>query len=151
MRIRTSIKAIISQNEHILFIRKQDQNGFYYLLPGGGQEHGESMKDAIIRECKEEVMVDVEVGEVCFVRDYISRNHEFADYENDFHQVEIMFNCCIKGNQKPQNGSNPDQGQLGVDWIAVDQMQNFRIYPKELKRFLQENQSKGKIYLGDVN
>jgi ADP-ribose pyrophosphatase YjhB (NUDIX family) len=151
MRIRTSIKAIIHQNESILFIKKQDKQGYYYLLPGGGQENGESMTQAIIRECREEVTVDVEVGEVLYVRDYIDRNHKPEGSGSDFHQVEIMFQCHIKNGQEPQNGSNPDPGQVDVDWIALDELDQYRIYPKAMIKFLQQREKNEKIYLGDVN
>ena len=151
MKVRTAAKAIITKDQQILFIQKQDDKGYYYLLPGGGQEHGESMKEAIIRECKEEVMVDVEVGEVLFVRDYIEKNHEFARPDSNFHQLEIMFHCQIVGDQKPENGINPDIGQIGVNWIAVNELDEFRVYPKQLRQYLLENKAEGKIYLGDIN
>ena len=151
MPIRTSIKAIINQDDHILFIKKKSKTGFYYLLPGGGQEHGESMEAALIRECQEEVAVDIRVGEVLLVRDYIGKNHSTEAAYQDFHQVEIMFACNIMNGQKPQNGLQPDPGQVGVEWISIQEMDSHAIYPCDLKRFLTERQKEGKIYVGDVN
>ena len=150
MKIRTSIKAIITQNSSVLFIKKKDANGYYYLLPGGGQEHNEAIPDALKRECLEEVMVDVEIGDLLFVRDYIAKNHNVEDKTN-FHQVELMFACTIKGDQEPQNGPNPDPGQVGIEWIALDEMHSFRIYPSPLKKRLQEQDFTSNLYLGDVN
>lgn len=151
MHVRSSIKAIITQNNQVLFIKKKDRNGFYYLLPGGGQEHGEAIPDALKRECQEEVMVDVEVGQLLFVRDYIGKNHGPKGAHDDFHQIELMFDCTIIGNQTPQNGSSPDSGQVGVEWINLNEIQNYRIFPDLLKQRLRSDNTATNIYLGDVN
>ncbi|MDF2682566.1 MAG: hydrolase [Brevibacillus sp.] len=39
--IRNSAKAVITQNEKILLTKNRDEFGFFYLFPGGGQDHGE--------------------------------------------------------------------------------------------------------------
>lgn len=91
MYLRNSVKAIIVEDGKILCIKCKDDWGFFYLLPGGGQEPGETLPDALTRECLEEIGTKVTVGDLVFVRDYISANHEFAEYESEVHQVELMF------------------------------------------------------------
>ena len=44
--IRNSAKAIIIKDEKILLTKNQDTLGIFYLLPGGGQEPGESIVEA---------------------------------------------------------------------------------------------------------
>jgi len=68
----------------VLVTRNMDRSGPFFLLPGGGQEHGETLPKALRREFMEEVGVPIEVNELVLVRDYIARNHEFAD-EGDVH------------------------------------------------------------------
>ena len=48
MVIRNSVKAIIIQDNKLLVTKLQDEDGMYYLLPGGGQEVGEKMHDTVI-------------------------------------------------------------------------------------------------------
>ena len=45
--------GILIQNEHVLFHRHKDDS--YWALPGGGVEIGESTKESIMREWKEEL------------------------------------------------------------------------------------------------
>ncbi|MEC1177482.1 NUDIX domain-containing protein [Metasolibacillus meyeri] len=52
MTIRNSAKAIIVKDEKLLAIKIQENGGTYYILPGGGQEHGENLHQALQRECK---------------------------------------------------------------------------------------------------
>jgi 8-oxo-dGTP diphosphatase len=48
----------------ILLTKNQDDEGYFYLFPGGGQEHGETIHNALLRECMEEVGEEVEIGEL---------------------------------------------------------------------------------------
>lgn len=40
-------------------------------FPGGGLEFGEGISDALIREFKEELAIDVKVGELFYVNDFL--------------------------------------------------------------------------------
>lgn len=48
--IRNSAKAIIIEDGKILFTKNKTENGLFYLLPGGGQEHDETLVEALKRE-----------------------------------------------------------------------------------------------------
>lgn len=85
--IRVSVKALILEKNKILMTRNRDAIGDWYLLPGGGQIHGETLLDALKRECIEEIGAEVEVGAIRLVRDYIGRNHEFSEHDGDAHQI----------------------------------------------------------------
>jgi len=150
--VRNSAKAVIIQDGKLLTIRNTTDGQHWYLLPGGGQNHNESLIDALKRECMEEASIAVEVGDILFVRDYISKNHEFAETDNDAHQVEFMFQCSISEDAEPQMGDGADQWQTGVQWLPLSRLSDFALYPSELKETLAAGISKNhNIYLGDVN
>jgi ADP-ribose pyrophosphatase YjhB (NUDIX family) len=48
MYIRNSAKAIIISGDKILLTKNQDNEGYFYLFPGGGQEHGETIHNALL-------------------------------------------------------------------------------------------------------
>ena len=58
-RIITSAKAVIIKDGKILTIRKKDEFGEYYVLPGGKQKKYENIMEALKRECMEEVNLEV--------------------------------------------------------------------------------------------
>jgi ADP-ribose pyrophosphatase YjhB (NUDIX family) len=118
------------------------------VLPGGGQEALETLVEAIIRECREELGTLVTVGELLYVRDYIGRHHEFAAVDRDAHQIELMFACSVAENYESMLGSSPDAEQVGVVWLSLAGVSGARLYPAALKRALQDG-THG--YLGDVN
>jgi ADP-ribose pyrophosphatase YjhB (NUDIX family) len=45
--IRNSTKAIIIKNGCLLTVKGIDSDGDWYLLPGGGQNPGETLKEAL--------------------------------------------------------------------------------------------------------
>ncbi len=150
--IRNSAKAIIIRDNRLLAIRNTTDGQNWYLLPGGGQNHGESLIDALKRECMEEASILVEVGDILFVRDYISKNHEFAETENDAHQVEFMFHCTIAEDAEPEMGADADQWQTGVQWLPLSRLSDFALYPSALKKALSGGiPERASVYLGDVN
>ncbi|MCP1424384.1 8-oxo-dGTP diphosphatase [Paenibacillus sp. DS2363] len=149
--IRNSAKAVIVQDGRLLVIRLEDQYGTAYVFPGGGQEKGEELKDAVARECLEEIGQAVNVGELLHIREYIGKNHEFAEWDADIHQVEFYFACSLIDPEATVfEGSNPDDHQVAVEWIALEELSQIRLYPKTIGELLLKSDSSS-IYLGDLN
>lgn len=148
--VRVSAKAVIIENGKLFAMHHRSSEGEYYLLPGGGQVNGENLIAAVMRECLEEAGIQVVVGDVIYIREYIEGNHEFAGQKPGFHQVEIMFECEILDGSGMGKGVQMDERQIGVSWLPLAELERYRLYPAILKKVLQENR-KGSIYLGDVN
>lgn len=153
MTIRNSVKALIIHQEKLLVTKQYDHGGYFYILPGGGQEHGENLHETLERECIEEINVEVEIGKLVFVREYIGKNHEF-DFDTNVHQIEYMFLCqVIDEFSKIENGTAPDPNQIGVEWIPISEILHYRMYPLSMRKFIIDFVS-GKevpVYLGDIN
>jgi ADP-ribose pyrophosphatase YjhB (NUDIX family) len=151
--LRTSAKAIIVKNEQILTTRNKDLFGDFYLLPGGGQEHGETLTAALKRECHEETGCQIKVGELVLIREYISANHEFAEYNPDIHQIEFFFKCTITAQAKDDFIPEADNMQTGVSWLPIKKLKKYRLYPKTFIKLLQKYSDLNfpQVYLGDTN
>ncbi|MEI5909354.1 NUDIX domain-containing protein [Bacillus spongiae] len=154
MNIRNSAKAIIISEESVLLTKNQDDEGYFYLFPGGGQEHGETIHHTLKRECMEEVGKEVEIGELLHVREYIGKNHEHSSFDYIIHQVEYYFVCTLVNELNIDKlPTNPDSHQVGIEWIPINELFQYRIYPKELRQYLikYSNNEKSPVYLGDIN
>jgi hypothetical protein len=93
----------------------------------------------------------VEVRELVYVREYIGKNHEFAKWDSGVHQVEFYFNCSLTSEESTfLNGTNPDENQVGVEWVEIKNLENIRLYPKALSKFIKQYDFNIR-YLGDVN
>lgn len=149
--IRNSAKAVIIQDDYVLLTKNKDDSGYFYLFPGGGQEVGETLIEAVTRECIEEIGQLVTVGELLYIREYIGKHHEYAEWDYDVHQVEFYFQCNLNNSSSALiNGANPDSMQVGVEWVKLSELESYRVYPKALISVLM-NQRQETVYLGDVN
>ena len=63
-QIRTAARALIIQDQKVLAIKMRDRTGIFYILPGGGQKHGETLRQSLERECLEEIGTKVDIGEL---------------------------------------------------------------------------------------
>ena len=59
VRPRIRVAGILVENNKILLIQHHKNNKKYWLIPGGGNDWGETTKQALIREYKEETNLDI--------------------------------------------------------------------------------------------
>jgi len=106
-------------------------NRIFYSLPGGGQEVGETLKDTVIREFKEEISLDIEVSELAFVREFVYDNPDFEGWKGGIHQVEIVFFCHLRDAQQEEKiGEKPDTSMLNFKWIPLADFEQYKLYPE---------------------
>lgn len=155
MPIRNSAKAIIMNGEKVLLTKNHDdEQAFFYLFPGGGQEHGETLHDALVRECIEETGQQIIMGELLHIREYLGKNHEHSAFDFQAHQVEFYFICKLATDFNPHSiPTNPDSYQIGMEWVHIKDLMQYTIYPIELRKYIVKhfNKEKAPIYLGDIN
>lgn len=152
--VRVAAKAVIVRDGRLLTVKSKDllhPERFYYSLPGGGQQPGENLLDAMRRECLEEVGALVDVGPLLYVREYIGPNHEYAAVDGRFHQVEMVFACTLLDESELGNGRAPDDRQVAVEWLELARLDQYFFRPRALVKLLQTSPSLQSIYLGDIN
>lgn len=135
---------LINELNQIL-ISDECRNGFPFTkFPGGGTDIGEGLKETLVREFKEELNIEIEVGELFYFNEFYQQsvfnpNHQiisfyyFVNYKNwqeittDQHQVPL----CEDGEKHR--------------WIKVDVLNtndfNFPIDKIVAERLAQENKS----------
>jgi ADP-ribose pyrophosphatase YjhB (NUDIX family) len=93
-QIRPGVAAIIRDADGRLLLQRRSDNGLWGL-PGGSVEIGESVRDAILREVREETGLAVEV--VRLVGVYSDPKIQIVRYPdgNVVHYVSLLFACRI--------------------------------------------------------
>lgn len=117
-------------------------------LPGGGLNSGESLKEAVLREVREECNIDCVVKDILYIR-------EFVDEYTCLHNLEVFFLLEITEG-KPTVGYNPE-GEIEITYAGFMEKEeimayNFNVYPELLlDKFwldLENNFINRQIYLG---
>jgi len=126
--IRITVRAVIIQDNKVLLIKKDSPaDGIRYTLPGGALESGETLHQAVIRECIEEIDTPVEAGDVLHIADFFIPKLEPKPYTR--HQLEILIDCQAPKNYIPSSGPEPDKHQVGVEWLPLTSLSNLTISP----------------------
>ena len=143
MKIRNSVKAILIHEDKLLVTTYEDEDGTYHLLPGGGQEIGETLDKTLKRECLEETGIEVKEGELLFIREC------FIDPE--VHRVEFMYSCTPVSFT---NALHMDSKQTGISWLPIDDLLQASLFPIGIRKLIQDfhagNES-GPVYVGEID
>ena len=141
--VRTSAKALVIKDGRMLAIKLRDQDGVFYIMPGGGQNAGELLPAAVEREVAEETGIAVQAKDAVFMI-------EGAQGEPD-HRVDIVFLCALLG--KADVTAHPDSNQIGYEWLPIDTLNRSPLYPSKLRRPIMDlfSGKKTRVYLGNEN
>ena len=151
--VRVASRAVIVRDGKLLVVILRDESGPFYILPGGGQNHGETLADTVCRECLEELGVAVLPRRLLYLREYIGKNHAFRARHKAFHQVEAVFECELGNADNIGHGAEEDKRQVGYTWLPLSELPSARFFPAVFKTFLRADGTFAFPfgYLGDVN
>lgn len=145
---RVSVRAVVIDEDRLLLSKYEDHRGFWYVVPGGGVESGETLEEAFARETHEELGMSLSFGEVLFLREVIADRHEESGLRPGFHQIEVYVSASVpKGIEL--SPLIPDTGQVGVVWHPLQELDQLLFFPMGmLEEF--KTQSWPKIYYGEM-
>jgi len=140
--IRIRVCGILEKDDKLLLVKHIKNKNEYYLLPGGGVDHGEDFRTALKREFMEECNLNIKVENMIFISEGIAPN-------GGRHIVNIYFKVTyISGDlQVGLDGSN----LIDVGYIKKSELKDVILYPnikKELKKYF-ETENTGIKYLGN--
>jgi 8-oxo-dGTP diphosphatase len=149
--IRNAARALILQKDNILLLRKDGyETGERFALPGGGQDLGETLEQALNRECMEEIGTRVEIRDLLFVADCLKPRDTAP--RSTRHLVEFLFACTVPDDYVPMNGNHPDKHQVEVVWVRLDELADLPLYPRSLAPYLASSSERtGTVYLGTID
>jgi len=140
--IRNAARALIIRQDQILLLRKRGGGrAERFALPGGAQDPGESLTDALNRECIEEIGTAVDAIELVHVADFIKLRDTRPPTRR--HVVDFLFRCRIPDDYLPHNGEKPDKHQVEVVWVKTAALAQTPLFPHYLSGCIPQ--------LGDVN
>ena len=117
---RVAAYALVVRDDRLLLVRNSGRGPHPggWTLPGGGIDHGESPRAALVREVAEETGLTCEVGDVLDVTDAHFEGTAPSGRREDFHTVQVVFEAEVAGEQPPrvvEQGGTSD----AAEWVCL--------------------------------
>jgi len=124
------VRAIIIKDNKVLTIKRTKPDATFWVFPGGGVEEGETNEKALIRECKEELGVNIQVCNLFLEMD--------SKIPKTLGQREYFYLCDIEGG-KLGTGDGPEfndssyVGKYEIEWVNINNLKDTGLRPAEVK------------------
>ena len=143
--------VVLVRDKKILVLKSRypssvPHGGEFYLLPGGGAEGMESLKEAAAREATEETGYDVDIKKLLYILEWI-------DAKKGANAVNVVFlGEIIGGEETHLNDPDFHKGNiLAIEWKSVDELRQVVFHPKGilpwLEKGIENDFSGGAVYL----
>lgn len=134
-RQRVAAYAICVREGRMLLSQLSHLTGWpgAWTLPGGGVDHGEHPRDAVVREVREETGLPVEVGALLDVDSVHFTGHAPDGTLEDYHSVRLLFAGTVT------DGAEPAVQEVGgstmaAAWLPLEELRAQRHEVVELVR-----------------
>ena len=117
---RLAVYALVRRRGDVLLTRISALGAHpgAWTLPGGGLDHGESPRDAVARELREECGLECQVGDLLDVHDTHFEGTAPSGRFEDFHGVHLVFRGSVADDAEPrviESGGTTD----AAAWVPV--------------------------------
>lgn len=121
-RFNIRVYGVYQNNQGEIVLSSERRNGYCFVkFPGGGLEFGEGTTDALKREWKEEWNLDIEVGKLLYVNDFLqisafNPNDQVLSFYYEVVSVSGSFPKAISPDTKlEEDGEHPV-------WVKKEQL-----------------------------
>ena len=117
--IVTSVVAVIVNSDHQVLLTKRNIPPFQgeWVMPGGKIDLGEPIVQALVREVREEVGLEVEVGRLIDVFEHVTPG------EDNYHFIIIYYLCTPLFCDVEHNRDEVSE----ACWVGRDQLANYKM------------------------
>jgi ADP-ribose pyrophosphatase YjhB (NUDIX family) len=112
--VQIRVTGVVIESDRILLLNQDTGGGRAWSLPGGKVEEGESLGAALVREMCEETGVEVAVGRLLYVCDYLP---------GDTHVVHVTFEARRAGGTVGDGAGGADTRPIrGVEFMKLAEL-----------------------------
>ncbi|MFC1654079.1 nucleoside triphosphatase NudI [Patescibacteria group bacterium] len=126
MQYRVTVNAFIFNREgKILICRQPEGRGVFpgqWAVPGGGIDEGETMTEALKREIKEEV--GLEIGDIkpLFFSDDVREKFKDGEKTSDVYMIYLRFTCRTESTEVRLNKEHDD-----YVWVTREEIRKYNL------------------------
>ena len=125
--IETIARGVCVRNGKVLLCYPKDRS--YSYLPGGHIEFGETGREALVREMKEETGLDATAGDLLGVVE-----SSFVQKGEKHCEINLIYAMEVKGEGEQRNVSSCEDW-ICFDWVDCDKIDSVNLLPLEMKPY----------------
>jgi ADP-ribose pyrophosphatase YjhB (NUDIX family) len=119
-------KAIITNDNKVLLLRDPRMDEVIWEIPGGRMNIDEEPREAVAREIKEELGIEIAVGAVVHMEQFMQGNEGKRAFV-------IVYECHIANPMQPIVMSEAEVCEIA--WVSAEELPKYPLFP-EYKRAL---------------
>ena len=129
--IETIARGVCVKDGKVLLCYPKDRS--YAYLPGGHIEFGETGREALVREMKEETGLDATAGELLGVVEssFVQKGERHCEI-NLIYKMEVALPTA--GDGKRQLTTEALEDWICFEWVECDKIDSVNLLPPEMKR-----------------
>ena len=125
------VRAIIVKDGKIILIKRTKPNSTYWVFPGGRVEAGETKQQALVREVKEELGLDIAVKDL--LTSLPSAHPEMLDTTEYFFIAEIIGGQLGFGTGPEYQHESNYLGSYKLEWVEISELSKIDLRPVEVR------------------
>ena len=130
--IETIARGVCIKDGKVLLCLPKDRS--YSYLPGGHIEFGETGREALVREMKEETGLDATAGELLGVVE-----SSFVQKGERHCEINLIYEMKVESKSEVEVGQRTVQSLeswICFDWVPCDKIDSANLLPNEMVDFL---------------
>lgn len=124
-RLRLRVCGLYREGDRLLMVRHRGINATdtFWCPPGGGAQFSETAPDALTREFLEETGLEIEIGDMLFVNEFM---------QPPLHAMELFFTIRVTGGLLRQ-GIDPEMSLAGqiIEDVRLMSFEEIKSYPPD--------------------
>ena len=133
-RFNYRVAGIIVHNNKLLIMK--DQHSPYFYIPGGRVKMNELSEEAIIREVREELNINIKINRLLWVNENFF--HEETSDER-FHEICFYYLLDMTDDKLTNKGNEfllkeNEEHDFSFYWKDIDKINDLNIYPLFIKK-----------------
>lgn len=126
--------GIIKQKNKFLIMRVNETP--YYHIPGGHVEIGETSKETVIRELKEEIGVDVQDANLFAIQEnFWVKNSKQCHGIEFYYIIKLQQELEMEDSQITENDKGEEK-LLDFKWVTAEELKDIDLRPESIKDIL---------------
>ena len=126
--IETIARGVCVKDGKVLICYPKDRS--YSYLPGGHIEFGETGREALVREMKEETGLDATAGELLGVVE-----SQFVQKGERHCEINLIYKMSLVSGLSSSSPLSALEDWICFDWVDCDKIDSVNLLPLEMKEY----------------